>query len=212
MLRQPRSLHPYETASTPPAPPPVRTVDTLDAFDAIFSAAVDGVIWRRELPSFLPPALDPITSEMTEERRVRLTVAAPEAGVCDLLDEFGFKDGPAARWLADDLKALIARYGALLSVTHVILRFEIVRDDACRKFHRDVVRARLICTYSGPGTEYGVAAPNHTPETVSRVPTGCPVLLKGKQWPRSAPQTVLHRSPPVEEIGAARLVVVIDED
>lgn len=81
MLRQPRSLYPYETASTPPAPPPVLTVDTLEALDAIYSMSVDGVIWRRETPPFLSPALDQITSEITEERRVRLPVVAPDAGV-----------------------------------------------------------------------------------------------------------------------------------
>ncbi|MEL6364398.1 MAG: DUF1826 domain-containing protein [Pseudomonadota bacterium] len=196
-----------------PAPDnsPVRTIEDPANFDAIFDAAVDAVIWRRALPSFLPTALHQVASQGSVERRVPISLAANDDVIDALLREMGFEQGAAADWMAHDLKTLTARYGRLLSVDRATLRFEIVRDDACRKFHRDVVRARMICTYSGPGTEYGAASSGGTPESIERAPTGSPILLKGARWPKSSPRTVLHRSPPIEGTGASRFVVVIDE-
>ena len=90
----------------------------------------------------------------------------------------------------------------------VRLRLEPVFDDACSKLHIDNVVARMICTYSGPATELGLEAV--APESAERIPTGAPVLLKGKRWPDEKQPSLRHRSPPISGTDQARLVVVLE--
>ncbi|MEO1706729.1 MAG: DUF1826 domain-containing protein [Pseudomonadota bacterium] len=106
---------------------------------------------------------------------------------------------------------------AILAIDRVTIRVEGINDNACAKFHRDTVRARLICTDDGPGTEYDIARPKTTPTQILAVPTGCPILLTGKAWPVSSVSAqfqameLLHRSPPISTLPIKRFVVVIDE-
>ena len=101
--------------------------------------------------------------------------------------------------------------GKILSTSNIQLRIGVIDDDSCRRFHRDTVKARMICTYRGPGTLYGFAKPGDEPITFSQVQTGQAILLKGKRWSAPRTQTLLHKSPPIEGTGISRLVVVMDE-
>ncbi len=88
------------------------------------------------------------------------------------------------------------------------LRLEHVADDACRKFHVDAVRLRLLCTYAGLGTEWIDPAGQ-----VQRMPLMQAGLFKGAAYPDAAPR-VLHRSPPVSHRPPgrrSRLLLCIDE-
>ena len=127
------------------------------------------------------------------------------------LREQGFTGEGDICWMEKDITELATQFAEVLSLTHINLRMEIVRDDACRKFHRDAVRARLICTYAGPGTEYAFRCDDDEAARFGSVPTGCPIVLKGKSWPGVSPSLVTHRSPPIEGLSSLRLVVVIDE-
>ena len=93
------------------------------------------------------------------------------------------------------------------------MRTETVTNDACRKFHADNVHARLITTYIGPGTEYGVPKDACCPpEQVHQAPSGAAMLLKGLKWPTSNERQLKHRSPPIEGTGIIRFVVVLEPD
>ncbi|MEM9762584.1 MAG: DUF1826 domain-containing protein, partial [Pseudomonadota bacterium] len=37
-----------------------------------------------------------------------------------------------------------------------------------------------------------------------------PIILRGTQWPETPRSGLLHRSPPIEGTGEARLILVID--
>ena len=128
-----------------------------------------------------------------------------------LFEDWGTPTGQAVNWLADDIQKLALQFSRTLFTSDILLRVEWVRDDACRKFHRDTVNARLICTYCGPGTEYGVGDSCCAPVEIDKVPTGSPILLKGKLWPNQPQTKLLHRSPPIEGTGQTRLVVVMNE-
>jgi hypothetical protein len=96
----------------------------------------------------------------------------------------------------------------------VILRSDAARDavttNACRRFHIDAVTARLVCTYRGTGTQYGIGADGAEPRRVFTVPTGAPILLRGTLWPERPHSGLLHCSPPIEGTGETRLVLVLD--
>ena len=119
-------------------------------------------------------------------------------------------NGRQRRWLAEDIADLAQRFADVMQVANVRLRVQAVTTNACRKFHRDAIAGRLVCTYRGTGTQYGTSIKGNDPKRVFTVPTGAPILLRGSLWPAEPPSGLLHRSPPIEGTGETRLVLVLD--
>ena len=80
----------------------------------------------------------------------------------------------------------------------------------CPKFHVDSITARLICTYRGMGTQYGISERGEDPKHVYTLETGVPILLKGLLWPTKPRVGLLHRSPPTNGKEETRLIMVLD--
>ena len=190
---------------------PVRTVHQLDGLGDIAHDAVEGVIWDRPLPAFVPQALSVIQAEANVSGRATTSPGDVDGHAGHFLQSLGVDQSPASNWLASDITALAFQFAKMFCIDHIGLRMDVICDDACRKFHRDAIKARLICTYSGPGTEYGVVQTGRDPDKVRSVPTGCPILLKGKAWPGSRQGSLFHRSPPISGTDIRRFVAVIDE-
>ena len=112
--------------------------------------------------------------------------------------------------LIDDATALSNIFADMMRARYLRLRLDVVTTNACRKFHIDAITARLVCTYRGTGTQYGISPDGADPARVFTVPTGVPILLRGTLWPSPPPSGLLHRSPPIEGAGETRLVLVID--
>lgn len=110
--------------------------------------------------------------------------------------------------LAADVSALARFYLKLRDAYRVAIRLESVRDDACKKFHADYKKIRLISTYAGPGTEWIYAG---APENILRLKAGDVGFFKGRRLMDEREPLVLHRSPPIEGQGLKRLLLVIDE-
>ena len=98
----------------------------------------------------------------------------------------------------------------IMKAPYLRLRFDVISHNACSRFHIDALTARLICTYRGTGTQYGLANAAGDPETIHTVPTGAAIVLRGKRWPSKAKLDLVHRSPPIQGTGQTRLVLVLD--
>jgi len=181
------------------------------AFMAIHNHHVEGVIWDRTLPHSVQSHIEKIQNLWDMQSRFYGPVNAVAKTVETLFKEKGISDSPAQNWLVNDIEMLAIQMGTILSASELQLRLEYINDDACRRFHRDNVKARLICTYFGPGTEYGFARPGTQPNSMKSVSIGQPILLKGKLWSKAVDPVLLHRSPPIEGTGQTRLVLVIDD-
>lgn len=134
------------------------------------------------------------------------------------------------RWaILSDLLLLLPMFRSFTGELAVVARLESMHGQSCPKFHTDHVGLRLLCTYSGPGTEW-VADPDvdrtalskavpdsHTAnqslmrgaDSIRSVPPTWVALLKGERWPGNRGKGVLHRSPPLLA-GQARLVLQLD--
>lgn len=118
--------------------------------------------------------------------------------------------------LIDDVILLAQRFSRLVDAQAVHIRFDATERQTCPKFHRDYVRARLICTYRGPGTDWGVANTKATASMLADAGQLSPfdvAVFKGELWrPASkAPQrTIVHRSPALGDTTQPRLAVIID--
>lgn len=112
--------------------------------------------------------------------------------------------------LCADVALLSDRFGRLTGCDRLRLRRDVVTNDACRKFHLDNVPARLLCTYRGSGTEYGLKRAEGDPVPVMRMRCGDAGLFCGGTWPGAQRSGVVHRSPPIAGSGETRLLLVMD--
>lgn len=184
--------------------------DTPDGLSAIRQSGCAAVIWkRRPLPRF-QTWIDSLAPEHLPRARI---ILRPEL-VCDALlnitSACGLSTGPGRDLLIDDVSALAAIFADVMRVDYLRLRLDVTNDNVCRKFHIDAVTARLVCTYRGTGTQYGISTDGNHPCHVSTVPTGSPIILRGTHWPETPISGFLHRSPPIEGTEETRLVLALD--
>ncbi|MEO1677831.1 MAG: DUF1826 domain-containing protein [Pseudomonadota bacterium] len=188
----------------------VAIVDGPEALTALNEPDCAAAIWRRRIPTRVQDSLDQLDPECLPKGRIILRPDEVGDAVEHLCDMAGLPDGPERTWLETDISALSQVFARLMSARHLRVRLDVVTTNSCRKFHVDAVHARLVCTYRGTGTQYGISTDGDDPRRVFTVPTGAPILLRGALWPESPPSGLRHRSPPIEGTGESRLVLVLD--
>lgn len=178
--------------------------------DAIHHPDCAAVVWERpSAPAFLP-WLDGIDPERLPALRL---VLAPKAVLNELRQAFdasGIKDSPDRAALLADIDGLSRGFAQLMKAPYLRLRLSPVTTNACRKFHRDTLTARLVCTYRGTGTQIGTAPAGQEPPFIETLNTADPIVMRGKLWPETPVSDLLHRSPPIEGSGETRFVLVLD--
>lgn len=167
-------------------------------------------IWdRRPLPRF-QRWIDSISPEHLPRARLVLRADMVCEALANIVDVCGTPVAPERDLLADDASALAAIFANVMGTEYLRLRLDVIRSNACRKFHIDAVTARLVCTYRGTGTQYGVSTNGADPARIHTVRAGSPIILRGTHWPETPMAGLLHRSPPIEGRGETRLVFVLD--
>ncbi|MEM6422358.1 MAG: DUF1826 domain-containing protein [Pseudomonadota bacterium] len=184
--------------------------ETPKGLSAIHHPGCAAVIWRRDpLPSF-QSWIDALAPEQLPTTRSILRADSVREAASQICEAAGTPASVERDRLVGDTAALATIFAELMGTPYVRLRFGVVTGNACRKFHIDAVTARLVCTYRGTGTQYGISTDGDEPQRVFTVPTGAPILLRGTLWPEQPASGLLHRSPPIEGTGETRLVLVLD--
>lgn len=189
---------------------PARYVSRVDGLYDLKKDAVPAVVWNRTIPESAGVWLEGVDPETLPWARVKLMPQDVATVVHQACDESGLSDGPERDWFIKDVADIAECFAGVMSARRLQLRFDIITGNACRKFHTDAVKARLICTYRGPGTQYGMLTGNTDPDSVFDVRTGCPIVIRGTRWPSPASENFRHRSPPIEGFGITRLNLVLD--
>lgn len=176
----------------------------------IHRTACAATVWQRDpLPRF-QSWIDALPPEQLPKARI---ILRPEA-VCDALIDItrlhGLPECSERNLLIEDASALAAIFASVMDSAYLRLRFDVIDTNACRKFHVDSVTARLVCTYRGTGTQYGLSENGQEPEHIVTVPTGSPIILRGTRWPETPLSSLMHRSPPIAGTGETRLLLVLD--
>lgn len=167
-------------------------------------------IWRRQTPGNVQAWLNDLDPALLPRGRVILPPGAVQEATGHLCDMSGLPEGPERDWLQSDIADLSKIFSDLMNASFLRLRLDVVDTNACHKFHIDAVTARLVCTYRGTGTQYGMSTDGNDPKRVFTVSTGAPVLLRGTLWPSPPASGLLHRSPPIEGSHETRLLLVLD--
>lgn len=188
----------------------VAAADQPDDLKSFLKPGCAAAIWRRQPKSALQDWIDRLDPETLPQGRLSLHRTAVRGALSEL---FGIAGTPACSerdWLLEDISALADLFADLMQVSHLRIRLDAVKTNACRKFHIDAITARLVCTYRGAGTQYGISRDGSDPARVFTTPTGAPILLRGTLWPEKPASGLLHRSPPIEGTNETRLVLVLD--
>ncbi len=142
----------------------------------------------------------------------RLELAPDDAAraLNDHFDACGTPTGEPRDAFVADVAGLVACFAGLAATRTVRLRLDPIAGDACRRWHRDCVPLRLICTYLGPGTVW--VPPAWSDAVLARLDdeapqamvfdTGDVALFKGCGWPGQAHDGgIVHRSPRIAGTG-----------
>jgi len=188
----------------------VGVAETPEGLGTIAKPGCAAAIWRRQpLPEF-QSWIDGLDAAELPQARVCLRAVAVRDAVTEICNASGAPTSPQRDRLVDDIAAIADIFAGLMRVRWLRLRLDAVTTNACHGFHIDAVTARLVCTYRGTGTQYGISTDGAQPRRVFTVPTGAPILLRGTLWPERPRSGLLHRSPPIEGTGETRLVLVLD--
>lgn len=188
----------------------VAITNTPEGLGAIHQPGCAAAIWRRAPSQAFQKWIDALDPDDLPQARVTLRPDMVRGAMAGLCAAAGVSGGPNCEHLVDDVAALADIFAAQMKAPYLQMRLEAVSTNACKKFHIDMLSARLICTYRGAGTQYGVSDHGEAPTRVFSVPTGAPILLIGTEWPDQDKPGLLHRSPPIEGTGETRLVLVLD--
>ena len=188
----------------------VDVADTAEGLSAIRHPGCAAAIWRRPPLPGLQSWIDALEPERLPKAREILRPEDVRDAALEACEASGTPHCAERAILIDDAAALADRFAGLMRAPYLQLRFDVITTNACRKFHIDAVTARLICTYRGTGTQYGISTGGAEPRRVFTLPTGAPILLRGTLWPERPTSGLRHRSPPIEGTGETRLVLVLD--
>lgn len=167
-------------------------------------------IWHRDTCPDFQAWIDALNPDELPNARLVLRCQNVRAALADVCNNAGLENGPHRQHLINDITALVRMFSDLMGAPFVRMRLDRISTNACRKFHVDAITARLVCTYRGTGTQYGIASNGNDPTRVFTLPTGDPILLRGTLWQEHPSAGLLHRSPPIEGTGETRLVLVVD--
>jgi hypothetical protein len=168
------------------------------------------VILRRHTDHGLQTWLDSLAPDQLPNGRVVLRPKDVPDAITQLCEVARTPHSVERTRLIEDVVDLVDLFADLMQARYLRVRLQAVKNNACRKFHVDAITARLICTYRGTGTQYGISRDGNDPAQVFTAPTGSPVVLRGTLWPPEPNSGLLHRSPPIEGTDETRLILVLD--
>lgn len=188
----------------------VDVADSPEGLQAVHRPGCAAAIWRRHsLPGF-QSWINALAPDQLPQARVILRPGDVGDAATQICEASGTPDGAERAHLVRDAAALARVFAGLMDTRYLRMRFDVVTTNACRKFHVDRVTARLVCTYRGAGTQYGISNDGAEPRHIFTVPTGAPIMLRGTLWPERPKSGLLHRSPPIDGTGETRLVLTLD--
>ena len=188
----------------------VSVTEIPSGLSAISQTECAAVIWVRKLPSSIHQWLDGLAS--TRLPRINLTLPADAVNqeMQSAIQSVGGVDSIEMNFLIDDVTALASIFASIMNVQCLKLSLDSVEHQHRHNFHTHLETARLICTYSGLGTQCGIAKDGIEPEEIFAVPTGCPMIVRGAGWLEVPLSGFVYHSPPQTEPSYNRMVLILE--
>jgi hypothetical protein len=176
----------------------------------------DLILWRRRLPQCLTAWLKRTDPQHLPHLRILVEIGDVREALGSELDQVDARHAAMRDLLITDIDMLAQTFAQIAQIRQVDIRLERIEDNACRLFHRDSVRLRLLTTYRGPSTEW--IEPEFSEIALRNSGRFClPIrrledydvaIFKGTHSAHD--RGVVHRSPPIEGSGETRLLLCIN--
>ncbi len=174
------------------------------------------VIWRRVPPLRLRTWLEDMDASCLPDIRVLVRPSDLRRAVEPHLDDCGMPPGDMRDLLIGDVHNLVSAFADITRSDLVDVRLERVGNNACWKFHRDCVDARLLTTYRGPATEWvqphdaarALREQKRFKGPLERLRTHDVAMFKGSC--AGSGSGIVHRSPPIAGTGQTRLLLCLN--
>ena len=188
----------------------VSLTSTPKGLTVIRDPGCSAAIWHREPIEEFQRWINGLHPSELPSARIMLHAEMVRDAMSDLFDVRRLPKCYERTLLIDDIAALSAIFSSIMASRYLRVRLEVIRTNACFRFHIDAVTARLICTYRGRSTQYGNSIMGSEPEEIHNVPVGSPIIMRGTLWRSGVKPDLLHRSPQIEGTGVSRLVLILD--
>jgi hypothetical protein len=195
----------------------IETCDAAEGLAAINKPDMELVIWRRALPLCLAAWLEGLVASQFPDARVLVRPNELRCAVEPHMDACEMPPGEMRDLLIQDVDDIVLAFSRITRSELVDVRLERVSHDACWKFHRDRVDARLLTTYRGPATEW--IQPCHAEQAlneqkrysgpIERFQTNDVAIFKGSCVGQG--RGIVHRSPPIAGTGRTRLLLCLNK-
>ncbi len=195
----------------------IETCDAAEGLAAISNPGMELVIWRRALPLCLQTWLERMDASCLPDMRVLVRPSDLRRAMESHFDDCGMPPGDMRDLLLADIDDLVSAFARITQSDLVDVRLERVSHDACWKYHRDCVEARILTTYRGPGTEWiqpihaerALRAQKQFEGPVEHLENNDVAIFKGSC---AAPGIgIVHRSPPLAGSGCTRLLLCLNQ-
>jgi hypothetical protein len=187
-----------------------------DRLADIREPGTDLVIWQRTISPQLTDWLDHCDAVCLPHLRILVVPGDFRCAIEPLLDTNGLPRGNLRNRLVNDMGGLVSVYADITLCGLVDVRLESIDHDACWKFHRDNVEARLLTTYRGPATQW--IQPPHAEQAlreqqefdgpVENLHLGDVAIFRGSS--ANPDEGIVHRSPRMAGTGASRLLLCLN--
>ncbi len=216
------AINPVSMPLTPPTSPHAAG-NQPDVLNRILDPGVNLSLWRRPAQQAITRELSPLQAAHLSDARCCTSPASFDDDLCALLGQQDLDPLAFKSWRID-LGRLAVLFFGISEGRDVALRLETTEDDACRRFHVDSTRLRLLCTYRGPGTEWLTDAQVDRVAQASGAPNDCIIrvgepsrfepfwvgVMKGDAYPGNVGHGLVHRSPPIAGSGQTRVLFCLD--
>ncbi len=193
------------------------TCGAAEGLDAIARPDVELVVWRRSLPLRLKAWLERLDATLLPDLRLLVRPEDLVRAMEPLLDNCGCPEEEMRALLVGDVDNLVSAFARIARTDLVDVRLQSVSGDACWRFHRDFVAARLLTTYRGPATEWvqpryaeaALRAQERFKGPIEHLRAHDVAIFKGScAGPASG---IVHRSPPISGTGRTRLLLCLNK-
>lgn len=199
--------------------PQVIHTDTAARLEQIKEPGRELVIWRRELPLCLRHWLNGLDAGALPDLRLLAHLSDFNDALTTELDHQRIACGAPRAMLVADIVQLAKTFHGLTAHTPrepIDVRIEALNHNACWKFHRDNVEARLLTTYRGSGTQWidpafsdrALEEQDTYSGPIENMVAGDVGIFRGRCAGDGA--GIVHRSPPIAGTGETRLLLCLD--
>lgn len=132
----------------------VKICKTKANLDSIKKTDTELVILKRSLATDFQNWIDHTDSEYLPNFRILVNLSDLRQALEFQLENSGLKSENMRKQLEDDICSFVIMFADITQSKTVDVRLQRIRNNACWRFHRDVVETRLLTTYRGPSTEW----------------------------------------------------------